>query len=1013
MADQLECPSKTSDSDESDDSSVPSRYSSEGDIPLPTYDVFSDSDDAVTGLMTSGCMLPSSNLSITEQRNIGRILSDEARQPFFCIFPAVIEGILTTEYAHIVQRLRELPGRDRTVIISAGSLLKMVNPSWEGRVPASVLCDVCVFSPTRPVLVLTFTAMDGDNQKHIQYNTMLARLIIQHVKEDTKFDFNVVHETVDNIVCQEKHGFLTRIDQCENSAKSICFPAELHMDHDKCTAIIQSFLNYLSGNELTRRSPSSEDKAGVKIISKPDALDELRQHLLSVEVAQEHKISEVNHHHEMKLSQLMDQHAQQKDRLEKEIEEFFLQLQQERKDKTVEPQRLDVRTRTSSKMDAFPKCSICQQQFTLKSPVPYLLPCLHAVCETCVTSAAGGVISCFTCQREVNLTDTSLQKDAVRQKEIFHLTVKHRPTELLCTNEDDGNQAVCWCQDCEEFLCEYCQNMHSSVKLTKNHVLQNFGDMGPTVSNIPSYCSIHKHHPLYLFDKSCKKLICARCRIEDHADHEVVELDVVADTVTKQLDHHKNELSKLQARQQSHMQSLRQGSEFTDKTHNTLKESIGHTFQSLRSQLDQREKELLIDLESQTKETKSTLYARLNTCEEEWKTCTGALDYIAKVFLYASKSDLVESYVGDITRNYLETAAPQTHVVPSAVFNTNSLSTLKSTISVFGAILPREVDEESVKDKDTQTDADFMADLEMKHKMDLTELKTKIGSDEKHMQGLKTLTDKLNAEIKSLKSCIDEKETSEKRASKTMDVLLGVATDCGVHLLKSGVVDRSMVLKCIHLKYDKDRVNLDKAHINTEGDLVNRKSDTRPAGEGRLKKYHGTCSTAPLPRAGCPQYWEVVNRVSLDKPLTETWLILEVGVCREEQRDVSHCINAQPSSYCMLVAHCPTHGGICRETWKEGKHVLCLPDTLPNTAGTSHTLHYGVVYDDARKKIVFIDVKENKVMSTLDNVDSSQPLWPMFGVYNPSRLTVSMTLVVGSDINMTEEKKAMIVKALS
>ncbi|XP_048246715.1 uncharacterized protein LOC125377429 isoform X2 [Haliotis rufescens] len=633
-----------------------------------------------------------------------------------------------------------------------------------------------------------------------------------------------------------------------------------------------------------------------------------------------------------------------------------------------------------SRMDTFPKCLVCQQQFTLKGPVPYLLPCLHAVCETCVISAAGGVISCSTCQRKVNLTDTSLKRDAVRQKEIFHLTVKHRPTELFCTNDDDGNQAVCWCQECEEFLCEYCQNMHSSVKLTRKHVLQNVGSMEPTVSNFPPFCSVHKYDLLYLFDKSCKKLICARCRLDDHADHDVEELDVVADTVTKQLNHHKNELSTLQARQQSHMQSIRQGTESTDRTHNSLIETIGHTFQSLRSQLDQREKELLIDLKSQTKETKANLHAQLTTCKEEWKTCTGLLDYIAKVLFYASKSDLVEleSYIGDITRNYLETAAPQTHVVPTAVFNTNSLSTLKSNISVFGAILPREVDEESVKDKDTQTDDDFMADLEKKHKM-----------------------------------CIEEKETTEKSASKTMDVLLGVATDCGVHLLKSEVVDRSMVLKCIHLKYDKDRVNLDKAHINTEGDLVNRKSDTRPAGEGRLKKYHGTCSTAPLHRPGCPQYWEMKSRVSLDKPLTEGHLILEVGVCRGEQMDMSHCISALPSSHTMAVSLCPTHGGICRKTWKEGKHVLCLPDTLTDTAETSHTLHYGVVYDDARKKIVFIDVKENKVISTFDNVYSSQPLWPMFGVYNPRRLTVSMTLVVGSDINMTEEKKAMIVKALS
>ncbi|XP_046568743.1 uncharacterized protein LOC124277130 [Haliotis rubra] len=115
----------------------------------------------------------------------------------------------------------------------------------------------------------------------------------------------------------------------------------------------------------------------------------------------------------------------------------------------------------------------------------------------------------------------------------------------------------------------------------------------------------------------------------------------------------------------------------------------------------------------------------------------------------------------------------------------------------------------------------------------------------------------------------------------------------------------------------------------------------------------------------------------------------------------------------MTVNRCTTHGGICRRIWKEGKCVLHPPDTLPNTAGVSHTLHYGVVHDAARKKIVFIDVKEKKVMSTLDNVDCSKPLWPMFGVYNPEWITVSMRLVVGSDINMTEEKKAMIVKALS
>ncbi|XP_048244710.1 uncharacterized protein LOC124121278 isoform X5 [Haliotis rufescens] len=674
-----------------------------------------------------------------------------------------------------------------------------------------------------------------------------------------------------------------------------------------------------------------------------------------------------------------------------------------------------------SRMDTFPKCSVCHQEFTLKGPVPYLLPCLHAVCEKCVTSAAGGVISCSTCQREVNLTDTSLQKDAVRQKEIFYLTVKQRPTELLCTYEDDGNQAVCWCQECEEFLCQYSQNMHSSVKLFRNHAVHKFGDITHKNLENETNCSIHERYPLDLFDKNCDMCICCQCRRGEHGDHEVDYLDEAAERVTQRIEQHGKDLSALLSRQQTHLQSIRQETQLINRTQDTLRKTIEHTFRSLRSHLDQREKELLIDLESQTRETKATLHAFETSREEHHARCTDISGYIRKCLLYASKSVLLqlENTVEGMTRTCLETASPETHDVPEAVFNTNGLSKLKSDMSGFGNITTLKEDSEggTPEDKQTQTDDDYLADLEQKHEMELAKLESNIASHSERSERLQHLTDKLNAEANNMKLMLAEKDQTCQVALETINrlqtSLIGFQTEGCVHLLKKRVVDRRMVLNCLHLKYDKDRVNLAEVHINTEGDLVNIGSGTRPAGERRLKKYWGTCSTAPIPRAGCLQYWEMKSRVSVDETLRVYTLILEVGVCREEQRDVCPWLGGSPGSYSMTVSHCPTHGGICRRTRKEGKYVLCLPDTLPNTAGTSHTLHYGVVYDDARKKIVFIDVKENKVISTVDNVDSSQPLWPMFGVYNEPGLTVSMTLVVGSDINMTEEKKAMIVKALS
>ncbi|XP_046551939.1 uncharacterized protein LOC124261643 [Haliotis rubra] len=100
-----------------------------------------------------------------------------------------------------------------------------------------------------------------------------------------------------------------------------------------------------------------------------------------------------------------------------------------------------------------------------------------------------------------------------------------------------------------------------------------------------------------------------------------------------------------------------------------------------------------------------------------------------------------------------------------------------------------------VSDRSTQNDDGFMADVELKHKMDMEELKTKIDSDEKEIGSLTKLTDMLNSEIKSLNKRIDEKETTEKRDAKTIDFLLGIARECGVHLLKPGAVDRSFMLK--------------------------------------------------------------------------------------------------------------------------------------------------------------------------------------------------------------------------
>ncbi|XP_048243116.1 uncharacterized protein LOC124123914 isoform X2 [Haliotis rufescens] len=603
-----------------------------------------------------------------------------------------------------------------------------------------------------------------------------------------------------------------------------------------------------------------------------------------------------------------------------------------------------------------------------------LLPCLHAACKPCIDQLHQQNIVC-SCGRDINMVEESGTVDFVRRNEITF--AKEKPECEYQTEQCKGD-VVHHCKTCNISMCANCTTKHETTRATSEHTVvlaEEFKKMPIRERLGLSTCSTHHREVVKYFDKQCNTSVCDVCIRGDHADHGIKALDVAfkktEESLVNKVRQHKEYLEKI--KDSSRQQQIRV-TELEERA-DQVKKEIADVHTNLALSLVQRLKHHIRQIENQVEENRSILRKDMECLETSSSAVLTTLGYAERAMAsttHAQFMNLSSTIVSKIDEDLLRSLPEDSVKSKSMSFIRQGHRALHELVEMFGTF--------STSDK---------------------------GVDE--LDTMPTITD-LQNEIVIFK---DQEKDFKMERKRLMEVLKDNQESLGIYFLDAGKIDWSSILQCIHLKYDKDRVNLDWVHINTEGDLVNRKSGTRPAGEGRLKKYDGTCSTAPLPRAGCPQYWEMVSRVSLDKPLTEDDLILELGVCGEEQRDVYHCISGQPSSCCMLVTQCPTHGGICRMTLKEGKHVLCLPDTLPNTAGASHTLHYGVVYDDARKKIVFIDVRENKVMSTLDNVDSSQPLWPMFGVYNPHLLTVSMTLVVGSDINMTEEKKAMIAKALS
>ncbi|XP_067659748.1 E3 ubiquitin-protein ligase TRIM45-like [Haliotis asinina] len=629
-------------------------------------------------------------------------------------------------------------------------------------------------------------------------------------------------------------------------------------------------------------------------------------------------------------------------------------------------------------MDPFPKCSLCQQQFTVKGPTPFLLPCLHAVCETCVSSAAGGVISCSTCQREVNLADTTLLTDVVRQKEIYFLTVKHRPTEFLCTN-DDGNQAVCWCPECEEFLCEYCQNFDNRCKATRIHIVETFTDTTPGSIQTKPVCKLHSPYPLEYFDKTCNILICYKCRLGDHAEHDVGEVDAVADASKGRIQQHEKNLSAHHTRHQTYLKSINKAMNDTKKTSTTLKEAIHHTFHSLRTQLDQREKELIIDLENQTRQELSDLHTNQVTSEGESERCKWTLDYIKTVLRYASNSDFLtlEGSIQDTTVMHLRSVPLEVEKAPATGFNTKGLDKLKSDISAFGYV---NAYGSVLTEKGTQTDDSHLADAESIHL---------------HLENLEVPNDPTQSPR------FDAGCESYRRETGTMT---------------------PVTLQCPQLQLDAARANTDRCHVTTDGQLVNSRPATQHRHSGRLREYLGTCASTPIPlppspttvtpAPHTPQYWETHARVGV---VGKGWwpIVLEVGVVEESQVDNEWSVSLQSRSWFVSVYSCDTHrGSLCTRVWQQGKEGKCYSNTMSDTPGTQATLHYGIVLDVGRRRLAFIDLDRDVVLAKVD-VEWRESLLPVFGVVPKGRYTVNMKVISGADITITDTKKSLIYDALN
>ena len=193
-------------------------------------------------------------------------------------------------------------------------------------------------------------------------------------------------------------------------------------------------------------------------------------------------------------------------------------------------------------------CSICGNLFT----DPKTIPCLHTFCKQCIEKSIesnkkmASIICCPLCRAPLSRDGMSSVPTNFTINRLVEIFGKHKEAgkslalrEIKCSTCDDGLPAVTWCIECENSLCEQCNDAHQRMKPFKSHktvAVEEFVKNPKLVlstSEKPEACKSHSKQALDLYCKTCSSLICRDCTLKDHR-RETHDFDFIDDVVDEE-----------------------------------------------------------------------------------------------------------------------------------------------------------------------------------------------------------------------------------------------------------------------------------------------------------------------------------------------------------------------------------------------------------------------------------------------------------------------------------------------
>ena len=298
-------------------------------------------------------------------------------------------------------------------------------------------------------------------------------------------------------------------------------------------------------------------------------------------------------------------------------------------------------------------CGVCHDHYEKAK----LLSCNHYYCSTCIEKMAarsrGGPFPCPECRRETSLPPggvAGLQPAffVERLKDLHGKMARAEgKAEEVCEQCATSGNAVAFCRQCADFICENCVLSHKNLKVFTSHVVSSLEELKKGgVKNIPlknappRKCAEHeKKLKLFCFD--CECLICRDCTIIDHVGHKFEFVSKCAPESRRTLRESLTPLQKVQADLAEAEKRLVSEEAKVGRQEEEVCRLIWRSFEQLKAVLERREAELVGKVGSLAQEKKNALAAQKTVLHVAQKEIQLLAEFVERNVESTSDQDLM------------------------------------------------------------------------------------------------------------------------------------------------------------------------------------------------------------------------------------------------------------------------------------------------------------------------------------------------------------------------------------